>query len=273
MTPMMTLDTTLSAFTPDHLPEAVRLSRQAGWPHRTEDWMLTLSASDGVVATAGDRVVGTALCSQLGDVATLNMIIVDETMRGRGLGRALMQAAMTKAGEREMRLVATAEGLPLYEKLGFVATGRIFQHQGIAVAAVPERKVTTGAASDIPRLAAMDASACGLSRETLLRTIAEGGEVLMAEDGFALLRMFGRGRVVGPSVARNDATARALLAAAATRCVGTFLRVDLKGEGLTAFATTLGLLHAGGGIAMTRGARQSPPSDIATYALVSQALG
>ena len=63
------------------------------------------------------------------DATTINMVIVDAAMRGRGLGRKLMEDALAKAGERICYLTATQEGLPLYEKLGFVATGEVVQHQ------------------------------------------------------------------------------------------------------------------------------------------------
>lgn len=269
----MTTTTTpaLAAFTPAHLPQALRLSRQAGWPHRERDWALTLSVSQGVVALDGDRVVGTALCSSCGPVATLNMIIVDEAMRGRGLGRTLMGAIIGLAGDREMRLVATTDGLPLYEKLGFRAVGQIAQHQGIAVAAAPELPVTTGSPADVDRLAQADRAATGLDRTPLLRAIAADGEVLLCNTGFALLRDFGRGRVVGPIVAPDAATARALLADAARRCDGTFLRVDLRaGQGLEPLAASLSLAPVGGGTAMTRNPQTTHPT---TFALISQALG
>lgn len=269
----MTITTTpaLAAFTPAHLPQALRLSQQAGWPHRIEDWALTLSVSQGVVALDGDRVVGTALCSAFGRVATLNMIIVDASMRGRGLGRALMDAIITLAGDREMRLIATADGLPLYEKLGFRATGQIAQHQGIATGATAELPVTSGSPADIDRLAATDRAASGMDRAPLLRGIAAKGEVLLCNGGFALLRDFGRGRVVGPIAAPDDATARALLTEAARRCEGSFLRVDLRaGQGLEAPAASLGLAPVGGGTAMTRNPQTPNPT---TFALISQALG
>lgn len=106
----------IQTFQPDHLDAAVELSRQAGWPHRKEDWALVLSLSKGFVALENGRVVGTAMATILGDTcATVNMVIVDESMRGRGLGRQLMGAAMDAAENRECRLVATADGLPLYE--------------------------------------------------------------------------------------------------------------------------------------------------------------
>ncbi|WP_199258096.1 GNAT family N-acetyltransferase, partial [Paracoccus binzhouensis] len=164
MSTATTIPPALAGFTAAHLPQALALSRQAGWPHRPEDWALNLSVSRGVVALDGDRVVGTALCSAFGAVATLNMIIVDASMRGRGLGRALMQAVIALAGEREMRLVATAAGLPLYERLGFRATGRIAQHQGIALDAAPGLPVATGTPADLDRLAAADRAASGMAR-------------------------------------------------------------------------------------------------------------
>ncbi|WP_375796944.1 GNAT family N-acetyltransferase [Alloyangia mangrovi] len=234
---------------------------------------MTLSVSQGVVALQGDEVVGTALCSLFGEVATINMIIVDARMRGRGLGRRLMQAVLEIGGTRELRLTATADGLPLYEKLGFEATGEVFQHQGIAKAAAPELPVQLVAGADASDLAAMDRAASGMDRTALIAAITERGELLRAERGFAILREFGRGRVLGPVVAQDAETARALIAAGATRCAGQFLRIDLTDAALAPHAEALGLAHAGGGTAMKKAARAAAETDFTTYALASQALG
>ncbi len=274
-TPVSRADIILKPFGPEHISDGVRLSQAVGWPHRVEDWALTLSVSEGVVALSDGAVVGTALCSTFGDVAAMNMIIVDAAMRGRGLGRVLMEQIIALGGARELRLVATADGLPLYEKLGFVPCGEILQHQGIARATLPDHPVSTGTLADAERLVAMDTKASGLSRADLIAAIAKKGEVLVADRGIALLRDFGRGCVLGPVVAQDDATARALVAEAARRCDGQFLRVDLPAQrGLAACAEDLGLVHVGGGIAMHRAPRSVPPSeDFRTYALASQALG
>ncbi|MBI1220047.1 MAG: GNAT family N-acetyltransferase [Rhodobacteraceae bacterium] len=272
MTTAAPQDVLLDTFAPAHLGGAVRLSREAGWPHRPEDWALTLSVSTGVVALEAGEVVGTALCSRFGTVATLNMIIVDARMRGRGLGRKLMERAIAAAGGCEMRLVATTEGLPLYEKLGFRASGGIVQHQGVARAAEPECKVET--AEKVEALAALDLAASGMDRGALLARIAAVETVLRAEGGFAMLRRFGRGYVLGPVVARDAATARALMAAAATRITGQFLRIDMPTARAQAdHAATLGLVAAGEGTSMVRAPREHPDSGYQTYALVSQALG
>jgi GNAT superfamily N-acetyltransferase len=274
MTPDATTGLALVPFRAEHLPGAQALSAAAGWPHRAEDWALTLSVSHGVVALHAGRVVGTALCSVFGPVAALNMIIVDAAMRGRGLGRTLMAAIIDLAGAREMRLTATEAGLPLYRKLGFAEVGQIVQHQGVALAAVPERPVRSGGA-DIAALAQADTAASGMDRAALITRIAATGEVLRCDGGFALLRAFGRGHVLGPVVAQDATAARALMAAAATGLAGQFLRIDLPAErGLSGFAETLGLARVGGGTAMVRSPHPPrPPSPYHTFALASQALG
>ena len=113
---MQTAEIDLVTFAPAQLAGALALSRQAAWPHRLEDWRMALALSQGVAALdATSRVVGTALVTPYAGCATINMVIVDETMRGQGLGRRLMDRALALAGDQPLRLVATREGLPLYE--------------------------------------------------------------------------------------------------------------------------------------------------------------
>ena len=61
------------------------------------------------------------------------MVVVNAAMRGRGLGRKLMEEALARAGDRTCLLMATQQGLPLYGKLYFVAAGKIAQHQGMVL--------------------------------------------------------------------------------------------------------------------------------------------
>lgn len=271
-------DLELVPFTKDHLEGAWRLSQEASWPHRVEDWALTLSVSKGVAVLRDGDVVGTSLCSLLGDVATLNMIVVDARMRGHGLGRLMMEKVIEIAGPRELRLVATKEGYPLYEKMGFVTSGHIKQHQGIVGPVTVTQSIREAEKNDMPEIVRMDTAASGMSREKLLSSIAfedtSEGVALVADGGFAMLRRFGRGQVVGPVVANDKQTAKALICEAANRCEGTFLRIDLPAEHeLSGFVETLGLADAGGGICMKRAAQDRDPQDMKTYALVSQALG
>ncbi|MBY3365497.1 GNAT family N-acetyltransferase [Rhizobium laguerreae] len=278
---MQTSQIEIVPFGPDHLEAAVALSRQAGWPHRTEDWQLALALSDGMVAVEDGRVVGTVhVTPYKWDCATINMVIVDETMRGRGLGRKLMDAALLTAGDRPLRLVATTEGLPLYQKLGFHETGTVLQHQGLAGEIVAPAETEAATDADLAGIAELDRLAFGADREGLLSYLAGIGEFAVTRrddriSGFACLRPFGRGEVIGPVVAADVGEARKLIEHFIARRPGRFLRVDTTDEtGLSPWLADHGLAHVGGGITM----KKPLPHDTAdptatTFALASQALG
>ncbi|MEI2301947.1 GNAT family N-acetyltransferase [Ensifer sp. MJa1] len=278
---MQTTQIDIAVFGPEHLEAAVKLSRQAGWPHRLEDWQMALAMSEGVVAIEGDRVVGTIFVTPYeSDCATINMVIVDEAMRGRGLGRKLMDAALDLAADRPLRLVATAEGMPLYEKLGFEMTGAVLQHQGIAKEMAAPAVAEATVAADIEAIAELDRLAFGADRGALIAYLAEVGEFAVIRrdgrvSGFAALRAFGRGEVVGPIVAGNLNDAKALVQHFIAVKTGRFLRVDTTADtGLSPWLAEYGLAHVGGGIAMMKPPvhRAVDPAAI-TFALANQAFG
>jgi GNAT superfamily N-acetyltransferase len=278
---MQTDEITLVGFAPEHLDGAVALSSQAGWPHRRGDWAMMLALSTGIVALDGERVVGTTLVTRYGDAAaTINMVIVDAAMRGRGIGRKLMDFALQASEGRECRLVATREGLPLYEKLGFQATGRIVQQQGLPAEILAGGEAQWAAADDVATLVELDRSACGMDRTDLIRLLCEQARIAVLRHegkpvGFAALRAFGRGKVAGPVVAETSDAARSLLSFLFVASPGAFLRVDTsESSGLSPWLAAQGLASVGGGIAMRRGGTAAGPATrVQTFALASQALG
>lgn len=272
----------IQAFGPDHIEGAVALSRQENWPHRPQDWQMALRLSSGVVALDDQgRVTGTILVTPYGaDCAMINMVIVDRNVRGKGLGRRLMEQAFDLAGDRPLRLVATTDGMPLYQKLGFVPSGTIVQHQGkVAELAAPEGVEAAGA-DDLPEIKALDREAYGADREALIDALAERGQFAVirrngAIEGYAAIRPFGRGEVIGPVIAGNVEDAKALISFFATSRPGAFLRVDTDSRaGIADWLGEIGLAHVGGGVTMDRpsrkGAAQARPK---VYALANQALG
>ena len=208
---------TFEALTPAHLDGAVALSRAEGWPHRPEDWALILGLSRGIAASDGDRLVGTAMATPFGPAGTLNMIIVARDWRGRGLARAMLERLMD-GDARQWRLIATADGLPLYEKLGFVETHRIVPAAG------PGRRRRRAGGSRLgrarrhrghrrPRPRRHRHGPRGPRRGARRRRPPRGHpRRRAASPGYAALRRFGRGEVAGPVVARDAADARRLLA-------------------------------------------------------------
>ncbi|WP_248447825.1 GNAT family N-acetyltransferase [Sinorhizobium meliloti] len=276
---MQTTQLDIVPFGTQHLEGALALSLQAGWPHRLADWQMALALSTGVVVLENDIVVGTTLTTRFGDCATINMVIVSEGMRGRGLGRRLMEAGLDAARGVPCRLVATQEGLPLYEKIGFRQVGDILQCQGFCAAMEIPIDVEWMQSGDLAEIAALDEVAFGADRSKLISYMKDIGRfaVIRRDErvvGFSATRAFGRGEVIGPVVAENLDNARKLIQfQIAVRRDG-FLRIDTPNDsGLSRWLAECGLVHVGGATAMQRGGQIIPASRVKTFALANQAFG
>lgn len=278
----------LTALGPEHLPRAVELSRAENWPHRLEDWEMILDLGRGVAALSEGRVVGTAIATVFGQVGLTSMVIVDASMRGRGLGRRLMEAVLASGAPQEWRLVATGSGLPLYRGLGFAERDRVIRHEGVltGVAAPAGGKRAGGDGGigwaderDLDAVARADTAATGADRARLVRALLDAGRLaVLCRDGtvagYAALRPFGRGEVAGPVVAEDADGARALLAFLLADRAGCAIRVDTtRAAGLSPWLAGFGLAEAGGGIEMSRGAPVIASGGLHRYALAAQALG
>src|SRR5690242_3237924 len=133
--------TTLRA---DHIPQAVALSSALNWPYRAEDWRFALELGHGVAVEAEAGLAATALWWPYEPTfASFGMIIVAPALQGRGIGRLLMDELLRQADGRSIILNSTREGYRLYERLGFVPSGQVNQHQALLMVA-PEPR-TTGA--------------------------------------------------------------------------------------------------------------------------------
>jgi predicted N-acetyltransferase YhbS len=271
---MMTQTLTFQPFGPQHLPGAHRLSREAGWPHRPDDWALVAALSRGIAVTEADTVVATALVTPLGPVAMANMIIVDAGMRGRGLGRQVMERAMALLAPQAWRLVATQSGLPLYEKLGFQACGQILQHQGQVADLAAPVGVRWAEAADLAALETMDHRATGAERGALIAALAAQGRIAMIPgQGYGVVRDFGRGQLLGPVIARDAGVAQDLLTFLLAGKAGRFMRIDTtESAGLVPWLDRIGLVHVDTGIEMQRGA-PAAAQEYNRFALAAQALG
>ena len=264
------------------VPAAQALTAGFGWPHRRRDWAMMLSLGEGVTVPNGERLAGTALCWRFGtDWATMGLIGVNAALQGQGIGRQMMGALMGRLDGRSIALHATRAGLPLYGALGFEPTGTTLQYQGPVtqpnlLPLRPGTRLRPAGLPDLPALAALDRAAGGLDRTALLAALLAlpGGVVLDGPDGpvgFALTRSFGRGQVVGPVVADEEAGARAMIAHLLSQRIGQFVRMDVpKESGLAAWLPELGMEDAGTVIRMVRG-RDVRPARM--FALASQAWG
>lgn len=262
------------------------LSREAGWPHRTQDWLLARSLGAGFVAVDDGELVGTLLYWRHDRrFASLGMVIVDRARRGQGIGRRLMELAMADLQGRSVLLNATAAGRPLYERFGFRTVGRVHQHQGVSGSVGPV-ELARGArlrpvgASDAPLLEALATRAAGVSRARVIRALLGFAEGIVLDDGcgnpvgFSLFRRFGHGYLVGPVAASDPQAARALIAHWASTHPRSFIRTDVDASAhLEGWLEGLGLKHVDTVDTMVYGDPPVRDWGVRAFALVNQALG
>lgn len=263
------------------------LAQQMSWPHRAEDCAQMLALGAGIAAVDGDgSTIGVGLRWSFGrDVGTIGLMLVAPERQGRGIGRALMTALIADSGSRALMLNATAEGLPLYEKVGFVSTGVVRQHQGrLAEGAVlppaPDVRRRRAVPADRAQLCALDAAVFGADRSALIGRLLASGDAWLADragqpGGFAILRAFGRGTIIGPVVASSEDEAIALVAAAARAAPAGVLRVDIAApaERLAAWLTAAGLPAIDAVTIMRRGNWPATSQGLQRFGLALQAWG
>ena len=267
------------------VPAIYALSQAVGWAHRLQDCDLLKSIGHGHVAVDDHGSVrGIAMWWPQGrDFATLGMVIVAPELQRSGIGRRLMAKILEDIGPRRVQLVATREGQPLYERLGFDVTGEITQRSGILDAGAEPVVVGTAVrsfeAADQPAIHAFDFSASGVDRSDMLAGLFHVSEGFVAVRGgllagYALSRDFGRGRVVGPIVADDEDTALALLSTAMLQ-TGGFLRADLRSDAvrLIAWLELAGLRQGGMAQVMQHGPKTRTTDRPRIFGLASQALG
>jgi hypothetical protein len=108
--------------------------------------------------------------------------------------------------------------------------------------------------------------------------LARGHAILIerngAPAGFGFLRRHGRGWLIGPVAAIDDAAACNLIAALLAARRGDFVRIDVPARtGLGAWLSECGLPLVASGVVMARGAAPAAPGPAHRFALVNQAMG
>jgi GNAT superfamily N-acetyltransferase len=281
-----TTDTAITyrCMTENDLGGAHGLSQVVRWPHRLDDWQFVFRLGVGFVAEQDGAPVGTGLCWKQGDKhGSLGMIIVSPEHQGKGIGRELMNLVLEELGDRCTLLIATPAGQPLYERLGFKATGTIHQHQGAMLAAPPVvlaqgesiRPITSG---DVAKLVELANRATGMARDAALKQLTSVAEGVALERngelvGFSIMRRFGRGHAIGPVVAPDSERARALITYWSEAYAGSFVRADITGtSGLGDSLTAMGLVQVDTGVAMARNGVPPQDESIKQFAILNQAL-
>ncbi|MFC8278283.1 GNAT family N-acetyltransferase [Streptomyces sp. NPDC057271] len=261
------------------------LSEDRGWPREEHKWGLLLTAGTGygIDDPDGKGLIASSVVTSYGpELSAIGMVLVAERYARRGVGIRLMRHLVAEAGDTPLTLHATPSGQPLYEQLGFAQTGRAEMLCGHFTATEPVPEITTRAATaeDLPRVLRLDTEVFGLDRTHMitrlpafadhLRVAEQNGEI----TGFAAAWPNMHTHVVGPLIARDTATAQALvaaLAAATDRPLRT--DIDVRHEALLTWLKACGLAPIAFNAVMTRSLRDLPGDWSRRFAPLTVAAG
>lgn len=229
----------LRTLRPDDLPRALELSTEAGWNQNEADWRWLLDSCRGYgIEMPGHGLVGTTMVWEIGTTdAWINMVLVTEACRGRGLARRLMEAclhAIKQSGRRAL-LDATDLGARVYTKLGFSGEDRIIRLRREAATGTVERDASVRlqqlTEARLPEAVALDHAVLGIDRNTLMQNFLPRyahaawwlPDATGRMAGFSIGRDGRTAHQVGPLIAPDQNAARALLLQALSNTPGPVL--------------------------------------------------
>ncbi|KPF90673.1 GCN5 family acetyltransferase [Novosphingobium sp. AAP83] len=275
----------LRDMTADDIHAVADLCFEQLWPHREADLHMFLSIGSGLVAEFDGKIAGTMMFWRFGEAfATLGIGIVAVAHKDLGIRRRLAGATIERLDGVTIMLNAPDESRSLYAEFGFVEIGTVCQHHALApvqplVELRQGERVRPMGAADAQALDALYSSATGMDRKVLLEALtAEGSTVVLCHEhqqtGFAVMRRFGRGWVIGPVVAPDATGAKALIAHWLGTQAGSFCRIDVpEATGLGPWLNEVGLPEVDRVTRMVRGQAPIPGDHVALFGLAAQALG
>jgi predicted GNAT family N-acyltransferase len=226
----------------------MRLKRAAGWNQLQVDWEMLLDAGceGNYVATYNGIDVGTITAMTYErHFSWIGMLLVDPAYRRRGIGTALLKAAIDRVEKvGAVRLDATPTGKKLYDTLGFREEYRLARWQRMAAPHLREpniqchrvnRQTFPENVSDIAsELVRFDSPIFGAERGEILNTLLQNAPqyahyVQRGEQviGYCLGRSGSDFEQIGPIVAREPDVAQALMLSALQSCAHKTVIMDV----------------------------------------------
>ncbi|MDO0926887.1 GNAT family N-acetyltransferase [Streptomyces sp. TG1A-8] len=264
------------------------LSEDRGWPREEHKWGFLLAAGKGYGIDDPDGgLVAACVVTEYGswerlDLAAVGMVLVAARHARRGIGRRLMRHVVSIMGTTPLTLYATPQGRPLYEELGFKVTGRAGMLRGRFTPGGPELRVTTRAATaeDLPSILRLDEEVFGADRTPLVTRLPAFADLLrVAEDGDRLIGYTAAWpnmdtHVVGPLIARDLETAKALIASLASRTDRPLRTdIDVRHAELLTWAKARGLTSVAVNTVMSCGITDLPEDWTRRFAPLTVASG
>lgn len=252
----------------------------AGWNQTLTDWrrFMSLEPQGCFIAEWNGEPAGTATTTCYGkDLAWIGMVLVHPNFRRRGLGKALLEHCISYLrDDREIRCVkldATPEGQPLYEKLGFKAEWSLKRWVGKGggnTGNCPQDQMNETSLK-------LDREIFGADRSALLKSLEQEGMACRAlDDGsFGLMRPGMNATYLGAlspaDKASGSAIARELISCAPTNPV--FWDLPDANENATSLAEELDFEAKRDLLRMYLGDNDNPGDPLRMFGISEPGLG
>jgi GNAT superfamily N-acetyltransferase len=249
---------------------------------------LLLAAGQGYgIDDPGGGLVSACVVTEYGPpgrpaLGAIGMVLVAERHSRRGVGRRLMHHVITTMGTIPLTLHATPSGRPLYEELGFKVTGRAEMVSGDFTPGGRPPAITTrpATAEDVATVLRLDEEVFGADRTHVitrlpafadhLHVAVENGRII----GYAAAWPNMATHVVGPLIARDTETAKALITSLAARTDRPLRTdIDVRHEELLTWVKDRGLTSVAFNAVMTYGVAELPGDWTRRFAPLTVAAG
>jgi len=195
------------------IPAAMRLKESAGWNQTEDDWgrLISLEPTGCFAAIKNGELVGTTTTTTYKDVlGWVGMVLVDPQNQRQGIATRLMEVALDylRGKVATVKLDATAQGKPVYEKFGFEVESMVERWSGNVESRSINRNDETANVDVRRELLTLDERAFNADRSTLIELLITDSLVssvlTRSKDGkltgYALARRGTNANYIGPVV-------------------------------------------------------------------------
>ncbi|WP_100225091.1 GNAT family N-acetyltransferase [Saccharococcus caldoxylosilyticus] len=279
----------LVTFGYEDIPELILLSASVGWDY-DEHEIRTMMKSGKIYGhknEEGKVVSSAAIIPYDTSLASIGMVIVHEEYRRMGLGKIVTRACInTVSKDTAIMLIATEQGKPLYEKMGFSVVDCV--HKYLCDHYIPVRsinkmdiEINTFSQEDVTQMIKLDEKAVGAKRSKfLVNRIEQAKECLVVKDsngtiiGYGLSILGPINLILGPIVAPNFEIASLLIDELARNHQGR-LRIDVPSghEEFMLFLEQRGFYKVSQPPIMIMNAKQLPRRNGTLYGIAAQVFG
>ena len=136
------------------IPAAMKLKDAAGWNQTEDDWrrLLILEPNGCFGAVKNGRLIGTTTTTTYkDDLAWIGMVLVDPLNRHQGIATRLMETALDYLKDKVaiVKLDATSQGKPVYERFGFQVESMVERWTGLPAKSISYKTPSKGLDSEV----------------------------------------------------------------------------------------------------------------------------